>query len=294
MNALEKTAAFWDQQEISRPKQFWDLPVVQQYRNRLVSGCEHTGYLEWFAEKYAVQPFLYGVSLGCGSGHQEREAIRLKIAKEMLGVDIASGRLEQARKLARGMPIVYQEGNINAIRLDENAFDFALCKTILHHLTKLEHVLSELKKALQPGSLLYINDYIGPARFQFPEKILRIGDRLLSEIPPQLRRYRHDPRLTKTRISRIDPQVIIAADPSEAVRSDEINGLLKQYFTVVEARGTGGTILFRLLDGIAHNFDPQCHEHNRILSALCAFEENLIRKRLLPDIFKVYVLRNDK
>ena len=98
----------------------------------------------------------------------------------------------------------------------------------------------------------------------------------------------------KTRISRIDPQVIIAADPSEAVRSDEINGLLKQYFTVVEARGTGGAILFRLLDGIAHNFDPQCHEHNRILSALCAFEENLTRKHLLPDIFKVYVLRNDK
>jgi len=294
MDALKKTAAFWDQQDISRPKQFWDLPVVQQYRNRLVSGCGHTGYLEWFAKKYAVRPFVKGISLGCGSGLQEREAVRLKIAEEMAGFDIASGRLEQAKKLASGMPIVYHGVNINAINLDENSFDFALCKTILHHLTKLEHVFTELKKALRPGSLLYINDYIGPARFQFPERILNIGDQLLSEIPPQLRRYRHDPRQIKTRINRIDSKDIIAADPSEAIRSDEINGLLKQHFTVVEARGTGGAILFRLLDGIAHNFDPQCHEHNQMLNALCAFEENLTKERLLPDIFKVYVLRNDK
>jgi SAM-dependent methyltransferase len=294
MDALKKTADFWDRQDISRPMQFWDLPVVQQYRNRLVSGCEHTGYLEWFAKKYAVRTFSQGISLGCGSGLQEREAIRLKIVKKIAGFDIASGRLDQAKKLVRGMPIIYHGCNINAISLDENAFDFALCKTILHHLTKLEHVFSELKRALRPGSLLYINDYIGPARFQFPEKVLRIGDRLLAEIPPDLRRYRHDPRQIKTRINRIAPETIIAADPSEAIRSDEINGLLRQYFPVVEEHGTGGSILFRLLDGIAHNFDPQCHEHNQILKALCAFEENLIKKRLLPDIFKVYVLRNDK
>lgn len=294
MLQLKQTAEFWDKQELYRPKQFWDLPVVQRYRNKLMSGNEESGYLTWFAEKYCPHPFERGISLGCGSGQNEREAITRGIAKRMVCFDIAPGRIEKAMQLSAGMPIEYYRQNINAIRLDEDSFDFALCKTILHHITKLEHVLSELKKALRPGSLLYVNEYIGPARFQFPEKILQIGDQLLADIPLPLRRLEYNRDLIKTAISRIDPETVITADPSEAIRSDEINALLKRYFTVVETHGTGGALLFRLLDGIAHNFDPACSEHNDILNALCRFEENLTKQHLINDIFKVYVLRNDK
>ncbi len=294
MQTLAQTAQFWDKIEHDRPKQFWDLPVVQKYRNRLVSGNEHTGALQWFAETYCREPVRRGLSLGCGSGAQERTALALGIAQCMVGLDIAPGRLAKATQLAQGLPIEYEKQNINALQLKENTYDFALCKTILHHITKLEHVLSELKKGLKPGSLLYVDEYIGPARFQFPEKVLRIGDQVLGEIPPPLRRLRHDTYSIKSVISRIHPETVIAADPSEAIRSDEIQTLLKKNFTVVAERSTGGSLLFRLLDGIAHNFIPDDAEHNHILKVLCTFEENIIRKHMLPDIFKVYVLKNDK
>lgn len=294
MNQLNQTAECWDQIELYRAKQFWDLPVIQRHRHRLVSGSEHTDFSQWFAKKYVPAPFDRGISLGCGSGFLEREAIRLNIAQRMTGIDSAPGRLKKAAELSESLPIEYHRQNINALSLQENSFDFGLCKTILHHITMLEHVLSELKKALRPGALLYVDEYIGPARFQFQEKTLQIGDQALAALPAALRRFEYNRWEIKTKISRIDPEIVIAADPSEAIRSDEISGLLQQFFTVVEAHGTGGALLFSLLDGIAHNFDPEDEEHNNILRALCAFEEKLTRRHLIADIFKVYVLRNDK
>jgi len=268
--------------------------VIQHYRHKLVSGDEHTEFLPWFADTYVPEPFCCGISLGCGSGFLEREAVRLNIVRHMTGIDIAPGRLKKAAELSESLPIEYRRQNINAISLSENSLDFAMCKTILHHINKLEHVLAELKKALRPGALLYVDEYIGPARFQFQEKVLRIADQALALIPAPLRRLEYNRWEIKTKINRIDPGIVIAADPSEAIRSDEINGLLKKFFTVVEAHGTGGALLFRLMDGIAHNFDPACDDHNNILRTLCTFEENLSRNHLISDIFKVYVLRNDK
>jgi len=294
MDQINKTARFWDKREAARPLQFWDLPVIQRYRNRLVSGSALMGRLQWFAIHYVAAPFERGVSLGCGSGRMEREAVRLGIAKSMVGIDIAPERIQKAARLARGLPIEYVRQNINAVRLDEDAFDFALCKTILHHITKLEHVLAELQKALRPGALLYVDDYVGPARFQFPAKLLSIADEMLASLPLEVRHCAHNRWEIKNTIPRITPETIIAADPSEAVRSDEINGLLKRFFTVLDVRSTGGALLFRLLDGIVHNFRPECPEHNSLLEALCAFEERLSRRHMIPDIFKVYVLRNDK
>ncbi len=293
MSHVEQTAAFWDTIDDSRPLQFWDLPVVQRYRKRLISGREDQGALAWFKERYVPRPCGRAISLGCGTGALERRAVKLGIAGSLTGVDIAPARLALARQKADGMPIRYLRANINALQLEENSFDCGLCKTILHHIAKLEHVVTELKKALQPGALLYVDDYIGPSRFQFSEHMLRIGDQVLGEIPVELRRQGPGNTSVKTSISRISPEIIVRSDPSEAIRSDEVERLLKKEFTLLAERNSGGSLLFRLLDGIAHNFDADCREHNQVLKVLCSFEERMMQKHLLPAIFKVYVFRND-
>jgi O-antigen biosynthesis protein len=53
-------------------------------------------------------------------------------------------------------------------------------------------------------------------------------------------------------------------DPTEAVRSADIRGVLSQYFTIVEERLYGGTLLHLGLGDIAQNFDaadPDAVEH---------------------------------
>ncbi len=294
MENIKQTAYFWDQRESYRPRQFWDLPVIGKYRNRLISGDENLGYLQWFSQKYLQTAFKSGISLGCGSGSLERTAISLGIAEKMTGIDVAPGRLKKAAELSTLMPIEYRLQNLNSITLPENTYDFSICKMILHHVKNLELLLCELKKSLIPGALIYVDEYVGPRQFQFSEKILQTGDKVLQEIPFELRRLHFDPTKIKTRINRIDPELINLSDPSEAIRSDEIDSLLKKHFTLLEEHGTGGTLLFRLLDGIAHNFEADNNQHNEILQVLCRFEKNLTDSKLLPEIFKIYVFRNDK
>jgi len=294
MDNIAKTAKFWDQVEVSRPKQFWDLPVVQKYRNRLVSENEDLGYLEWFAEKYVKNPAKKGISIGCGSGQMDRTAIKLGLAGKMVGIDIAPNRLQKAEELSAGMPIEYFQQDLNRIHLKRDSYDFAICKTILHHIENLEHVLGELRKALVWGSLIYVDEYVGPKRFQFSEKVLSVADKVLQEIPSELRQLHYAPFEIKTKINRINAENLIAADPSEAVRSNEIDRMLKKYFNVLEERGAGGSLLFRLMDGICHNFDAGNKKHNQILKLLCDFEERLIKEKVIPEIFKVYVLKIKK
>ncbi len=76
-----------------------------------------------------------------------------------------------------------------------------MCKMILHHIEKLEHLLAELYKSLRPGAILYVDEYV---------------------------------------------------------------------------------------------FDSRNNAHTEILNALTRVEEILTKQGTLPDIFKVYILRNDK
>jgi SAM-dependent methyltransferase len=249
--------------------------------------------MEWFAARYAPAPFNSGISLGCGSGALDRKAVRLGVVRKMVGIDIAPGRLQRAQRRAGGLDLSYVLQDLNTIHLFQHSYDLAVCKMILHHVTRLEHVLDELRSSLLPGALVYVSEYIGPRYFQFPAEMLRIIEEVLRELPPGLRGLQHGPRRLKTRIRPIAVEHITACDPSEAVRSDEIDALLRKYFTVIAERHTGGALLFRLLDGIAHNFDPDNAQHNHILETLCTLEEELMLKRILPEIFKVYVLQND-
>jgi 2-polyprenyl-3-methyl-5-hydroxy-6-metoxy-1,4-benzoquinol methylase len=54
---------------------------------------------------------------------------------------------------------------------------------------------------------------------------------------------------------------VMAADPSEAIRSDEIVEVLQQDFEIIEKKDWGGNILQFLLADIAGNFVDERHEH---------------------------------
>ncbi|MCP4716693.1 MAG: class I SAM-dependent methyltransferase [Deltaproteobacteria bacterium] len=294
MKNLQQTADFWDQLDTRRPLQFWDLAEVLRYRNKLISGRDNLGFLDWFKQCYVKRPFRTGLSLGCGAGEFDRRAWELGIVENLVGIDVAPHRLKTAQKLSVGMPLVYIQQNLNTVQLPHSGYDFCLCKMILHHIEDLEHLFGELRQSLRPGGLLYIDEYVGPNRFQFDENHLKIADEVLQTIPEELRGLRYDPQSVKKRINRINPLVIQSADPSEALRSSEIDRLLKNHFSVLAEHGTGGSLLFRLLDGIAHNFNEDITAHKKIIQALCDFEAQLTRQGILKDIFKVYVVRNDK
>lgn len=87
---------------------------------------------------------------------------------------------------------------------------------------------------------------------------------------------------------------VIAADPSEAIRSSDIVGVLSSYFDIVERKPLGGSILQFLLDGIAGNFkadDPQDMEWLRLLFTI---EDSLLETGEIDSDFAYIVARAKK
>ncbi len=62
---------------------------------------------------------------------------------------------------------------------------------------------------------------------------------------------------------------VIAADPSEAIRSEDIVHVVQEYFKIVQKRDWGGNLLQFLLKDIAGNFraeDPHASEYLKMLT----------------------------
>jgi hypothetical protein len=85
-----------------------------------------------------------------------------------------------------------------------------------------------------------LNEYIGPARFQWTARQLEAVNALRELLPPRYR-VRWQDRGLKRRVHRPSRLSMMLYDPSEAVESDRIVPSLDKFFAVVERRDYGGT-----------------------------------------------------
>jgi SAM-dependent methyltransferase len=85
---------------------------------------------------------------------------------------------------------------------------------------------------------------------------------------------------------------VIAEDPSEAVRSDEIVEVLQQEFELIEKKDWGGNILQFLLADIAGNFVDEKNEHAQAyLRMLVNIEETFLQSGEFESDFAYIVAR---
>ena len=84
---------------------------------------------------------------------------------------------------------------------------------------------------------------------------------------------------------------MLAHDPSEAVRSAEIEAALRARFDVFEVWSWGGTLNHLVFQDIAGNFDPHNPAHEGVVESLIERENDLIGRGELPSDFKVFLAR---
>jgi hypothetical protein len=94
-------------------------------------------------------------------------------------------------------------------------------------------------QALKPGGYFFLDEFIGPSRFQWTDVQLDSMNDGLDRLPKELRRRISDRKKFKERVVRETVQEVIASDPSEAIRSSEIVPLLGQQFEILETKGFG-------------------------------------------------------
>lgn len=303
----EREADAW---EIGRGNSWLEHTAVRARINRLVSGrpevdpymylieyLKRTDRLEPPVEarphdarsvdgpRHVVQRSL---SLGCGAGELERGLSTHHFSTLYDAVDIAEGAIDIARRRADQMgleQIRYKVTDVNHIDLPADTYDVVFGVMAIHHIERLEHLFDQVRKTLKKGGVFFLNEFVGPTRFQWTERQVEFVDRLLSQLPKKYRKTR------KGRVKRhaIRPTVaqMKAGDPSEAVRSAELLPVLSSRFDILERKDYGGTILNPLLEGIAFNFDPGNEKDMTWMNYLFAEEDRLLSEGEITSDFSV-------
>ena len=239
-------------------RSWWQSPVIVGEIQRRITGQAGKRVEEHFRDRHCPRPLGRGLSLGAGGGQLERSMLELGICEEILGIDISEARVERANaaipKPLHGR-LAFECHNLETWR-PEGRFDLVIAKEVLHHITRLEQLCKGLEELLRPGSLIYVDEYVGPVRFQWTDKQLDVIARLLDRLSPSLVADLVEPALgSRRRAQRPTVENMIATDPSESVRSDEIAGVLRAHFDLVERRSYGGAVFHQLFNRIMGNFE---------------------------------------
>ncbi len=234
--------------------------------------------------------------LGCGDGWLERSLAPLWFIESIDAFDVAAGAVERARAEAARLgidKIRYGVRDLNADRVPAGPYELIIAHSVVHHIENLELFYESLHASLADDGLLLINEYVGPKRFQFTDRQMEIMNDLLPAIPERLRKAKLGPG-TYDRKARPTVEEMIASDPSEAVRSDEILAFTDRHFLVLDRFDCGGTILHHLLYDIVQNFRGDAAAESSILRLLCLAEEALIRRGGLASDFQVLAAAKSK
>ena len=275
------------------------IPQVHLNHNFLITGSREVYWVDWMRERFfpAGQP-LDALSLGCGAGHVDRTFKRCGFNfRSFTGIDISEAAVDRARAAAEEVHLAptirYTAADLNRCTLPPRSFDFIYFFQSLHHIEALEHVLEQCRQALRPDGLLLVNEFVGPSRFQWTRRQEDMANALLGLLPNDLRRDLQNGGVKK-KIVHATVKQMVAHDPSESVRSAEIESLVKSCFDVVNEWNWGGTLNHLLFQNIAANFDQGNADHRAIIELLIDQENALIRERLLPSDFKVFLARQSR
>ncbi|HET8772554.1 MAG TPA: hypothetical protein VFP80_02135, partial [Thermoanaerobaculia bacterium] len=84
---------------------------------------------------------------------------------------------------------------------------------------------------------------------------------------------------------------MIANDPTEAVRSDELLAFTARHFEVLDQKAIGGTILQHLLYDVVQHFRFDVPRERAILEILCTIEAMLVDARRIPCDYVILAAR---
>lgn len=236
-------SSFWDQEVVHRHHVEWmSLPAVRMYINRAVGGDEPRWPIDWFQWWLGERRFDRALSIGCGAGALERDLIGRNLCRTVDAFDASVTSLHVARDEARkegfGDRIRYFGADFNTVPLPRRHYDIVFFHQSAHHVLRLERLFSQILDALKPDGLLYLDEYLGPSRVDWSERLIEPQRELFAAIPPALRS------------SENLPLPIQPDDPTEAVRSSEIEQRLGIGFDVVARRPYGGSLLSVILPNV--------------------------------------------
>lgn len=289
-NTVSEVSHWNKVEQVSRggDRLFWlnHPQVAKHYRRKgLIEGL---AWQQWIPTALG-RPAAHAIELGCGNGAAVESTWRAGTALSLTGIDLDESRFAEAGKAMRraDAPVKFVEADINRLRLEPASCDLIYALQSFHHFDALEHICAEVSRALTPGGYFVLDEFVGPARFQWTDEQLAITAQILGLLPRNLRMYRNG--VEKLAEGRSTPEQVMAVCPSEAIRSSHIPAVFRENFKVVQERKLGGTIQHLLYSGIVHNFPDGEPATDHLVDCINGLEEVFIACGILPSDFMLLV-----
>lgn len=221
--------------------------------------------------------FEHGVSVGFGNGYKEFELLKEGLVKNFTLFELSNARIESAREKARILGfenrVEFLNGDCFSYEFGEKV-DFVHWNNSLHHMFDVDKAIAWSHQILETDGVFYMDDYVGPTRFQWSDEALELGTRIKKILPDKYLKnpYKPDELLSRT-VLRPDAKILEKSDPSEAADSVQILKSVIKYFPNADITLTGGSIYHGTLSDILHNIDESDLKDKTILDLLLIIDE---------------------
>ena len=238
-------------------------PVATSLSNAAYTGNPQQSWLE---DLLARGPFRDAAVLGCDEDRFDAQWLERGGSRSLDVYEFSPAVVRKVRAQlgSARRQVRFIQADLNFAELPAARYDVIWSSGCLHHIVNLEHLYRQIERALRPGGLFALHDYVGDRRMQYGAGRLDRLNALLREVPE---RFRHG-------VAAITPRDEAQMSPFCAVRSDDVLPLAEAHFQVVHKRLFAALfplLLYLDLDAIARD-DPPLFA--RLLAAEAAAQQD--------------------
>jgi O-antigen biosynthesis protein len=269
------TADYWSDVRRYRWDELWmNHPAVRGRINRRVTGDPAWWPIQWLARVVPGRvPFPRAATLGCGTGHLEASLLDHGVVSRVTGVDRSAEAIAEARRRAEeaghGEKASFVVEEAAAFLERERDLDAVFFHASLHHFARPSEILGLVRRALKPSGVLYVDEYVGPARHEWTMRHLLRWNALYWTLPAAVRR---------TRVIRFP---VNREDPTEAIASSAILPAIAEHFRVLARRDYGGQLLAPIYPSLRRPDQPggpSPEVFDRVVGGLLDREDRLLAR----------------
>lgn len=298
----KKVAEHWNTIHKRKRVRWWHMPTIIREINRRVCGEPldriSAGAIRLAQDIAGDRRFYRGVSVGGGSGSKEMMVLESGLVEHFTIYELSDQRIEagQAAAEKRGLTsrIRFEKGNALKEVREKGCFDFVHWNNALHHMFNVRKAIAWSKHVLTDNGMFYMDDYVGPNRFQWSSTSLDIASGIRSRMAERyLRREGESEALVPMKIKRPSRLRIIREDPSEAPDSVRIVRQLEHQFRRPFLRRTGGLVYNLALVHTLHNFSEEAEEDRELLRSLMSLDDLVLAVPKVDNHYAVGIAWND-
>jgi len=243
LSGQKKTALFWGKIDSSNVSEYWwNFETIRGFIQEKITGDPSRSWHTKMILKKQT-PFGRVLTFGDGYGMAVEGFQRGKDTTEIVYLNLSKGEGIRFKKKMEewnlGIPYSF-------IQADANTFDFyslGYFDTIIdvglfHHVENFESLFPQLNRILREDGIMYVDEYVGPSKFGFTGGVIDIINNWLISLPEEL--VACSKKVTREDFIKL---WIRSDEPSEGIRSGELDGMLRRHFDLVETVPFGGTVL---------------------------------------------------